>query len=241
MAAQEHLDPWGHPQSKVFIAYPHNPVPYVQIAPPNVTEVLLRNPGMTEEEVQRLAKEEVIRHAQAEEKGIEANKRLVFQFAQFLQKSAVTVLYDQMLTDSGASNLMKWSQQHIEDSDFVILIVTPSLCDFLFNEVPPEKEYLFIGDFLYNLVHNPPADKPLLPVFLERVKDIGLLPKALEASTSYEIWPPFSLECIPRNDELESLYARLTGQNRYEQPKPPLSGPIKLAPRRKRRKSLSKP
>lgn len=236
MAGQERPDPWRYLQPKVFIAYPHNPVPYVQIAPPNVAEVLLHNPGMMEEEVRHMAKEEILRHAQAEEKAIEANKKLVYRFAQFLQKNAIIVSYDQMLTDTGASNLMKWSQQQIEDSDFVILIVTPSLCDFLSNEVPAEEEYLFVGDFLYNLIHNPPANKPLLPVFLERVKDIGFLPKALEASTSYEIWQPFSIEHTPRNDDLESLYARLTGQNRYEQPKPPPSGPVKLPPRRKRRK-----
>ena len=185
MAGQECPDPWHYPQPKVFIAYPHNPVPYVQIAPPNVTEVLLHNPGMMEEEVRHLAKEEILRHARAEEKAIEANKKLVYRFAQFLQKNAIIVSYDQMLTDTGASNLTKWSQQQIEDSDFVILIVTPSLCDFLSNEVPAEEEYLFVGDFLYNMIHNPPANKPLLPVFLERVKDIGFLPKALEASPNW--------------------------------------------------------
>ena len=229
---------WG-PLPKVFIAYAHNPLPYVQIAPPDSDKVIQSNPEMSTEMVHERWEEEVARHMRREEKAIEDNKLLVYHLATFLQKSSIAVAYDQLLTDVGTSNLMKWSQEQIKDSDFVILIITPSFCNFLFDEVPPEKEYLFAGHYLYNLIHNPPLNKSLLPVFLNQVKDIQLLPKALEASICYEIWEPFDVQHGPRNDDLESFYALLTRQNRYEQPKPPSGGPVKIPPpRRKRSKSV---
>jgi len=234
---QRHLE-WG-PLPKVFIAYAHNPLPYVQIAPPDSDKVIQSNPEMSTEMVHERWEEEVARHMRVEEKAIEGNKLLVYHLATFLQKSSIAVAYDQLLTDVGTNNLMKWSQEQIEDSDFVILIITPSFCNLLSNEVPPEKEYLFAGHYLYNLIHNPPLNKPLLPVFLNQVKDIQLLPKALEASICYEIWEPFDVQHVPRNDDLESFYALLTRQNRYEQPKPPPGGPVKIPPpRRKRSKSI---
>ena len=235
---QRHYHPeWGL-LPKVFIAYAHSPIPYVQIRPPDISEVIQSNPGMSAETVHERWEEEVMTRMLREEKAVEGNKSLVYHLATFLQKSNIAVVYDQLLTDVGTSNLMKWSQQQIEDSDFVILIITPSFCLFLSNQVPPEKEYLFAGDYLYNLIHNPPPNKPLLPVFLNQVKDIQLLPKALEATTCYEIWEPFDVHRVPRNDDLESLYALLTRQNRYEQPKPLPGGPVKL-PRPRRRRSKS--
>jgi len=224
---RQHHPEWGH-LPKVFIAYAHNPLPYVQIVPPDSDKVIQSNPEMSTEMVHERWEEEVARHMRGEEKAIEDNKLLVYHLATFLQNSSIAVAYDQLLTDVGTSNLMKWSQEQIEDSDFIILIITPSFCNFLSNEVPPEKEYLFAGHYLYNLIHNPPLNKPLLPVFLNQVKDIQLLPKALEASICYEIWEPFDVQHVPRNDDLESFYALLTRQNRYEQPKPPPGGPVKI-------------
>ena len=228
---------YNHPEHgllpKVFIVYAHNPSEYSQIAPPNIQEVLQANPQLTEDDVWRQHEDEVVRHDAQEKNGITESERMVERFALFLQESHIAVAYDLLLRDTGADNVMKWAQEQIEDSDYVILIISPSFRNFLEGKwfFPFEQEPLFSGHYLYNLV-NSPRDVRLLPVFLNRLKDSTLLPKALEASTTFEVFEPFNVH----TEDLRSLYGILTKQRLNEAPKVPTI--VKLKPRKNRCKYI---
>lgn len=208
---------------KVFVVYAHNPGEYLQIRPPNVDEVMRKDPSMTRELIQQRYEREKIQLSTQTEENIRKHKLLVREFSDFLQSSGVAVAYDQLLADTGTDNLMRWTEQQIEDSDYVILIVTPSLREFLTNPsyASRDEEYIFSGHTLYNLIHSPPSrpNSPLglgvlcfLPVFLESTKNLGFLPKTLEAGSCYEIWKPFDVQ-RPQGDDLVSLYTLLTRQS----------------------------
>lgn len=225
---QKHPDNPAETLPKVFIAYPRKPTLYTQIAPPVLES------GTSEEEQSELWQERVVQHERDAEAEIREHEETVKRFANFLQQSSVAVAYDLLVRDTGVGNITRWCQTQIEDSDYVILIVTPSFCSFLKGECPQEKEPLFSSDYLYNLIHFPPQKLQFLPVFLCRPKDLSLLPKALVASSVYEVWenyrPPF-------DGDLEALYCRLTKQNRYEAPVP-MSQPFKIQGRRRRCKMM---
>lgn len=237
---QRQILPDGRPGYKVFIAYPHNPEEYTQQAQPDVDSLITQNPELTAEVIWREFLEAAKRHEEALKQRIAGHEQLVRRFARFLQGAQVAVSYDQLLTDTGAANVKLWMEQQINDSDFIILIVTPSFYQFLTDKslVPPGKESTFVGHDLYNYIHNPPPNIRILPVFLNRWKDVSLLPKSLEAASLYEIWEPLHVSSqAPRQDDLEALYCLLTKQNRYQQPQPPTgSSIVKIPPRRRRRK-----
>ena len=224
---QRHPDNPAETLPKIFIAYPHKPTLYTQIAPPVVES------GASEEELSELWRqyeERVIQHERDAEAEIREHEETVKRFADFLQQSSIAVAYDLLVRDTGVGNITRWCQAQMEDSDYVILLVTPSFCSFLKGEGPQEKEPLFSSDYLYNLIHFPPQTLQIIPIFLCRPKNLSLLPKALVASSVYEVWenyrPPF-------DGDLEALYCRLTKQNRYEPPVP-LTRPFKIQSRRKR-------
>ena len=209
---------------KVFIAYPHNPEGYVYIEPPDESQVLLRNPGLSREQIQDQYLKECRDNEERQESLMKCQAKLVLSFANFLEANSVAVAYDQLLTDVGSDNIMKWSQEQINDSDFIILIVTESFSEFLRTVVPP-TEPIFTGDYLYNLIHDPP--KPLIPVFLDQRKDHSLLEECNSMVTSYEIFQPFD-PSRNNSDDFLALYARLTKQDRFAPPRPPTSGPVNV-------------
>lgn len=200
---QRHVDGTFGELSKVFIVYPHNP------------QIYTWNP------VEQQRKEEAARR----EEVIKQHNQLVHHFAQFLQSMKIAVAYEGMLTDAFTSNYMKWFQTQILSSDYVILIITESFCPFLMNQPPEDKEKIFTGNFLHTLIHNP--KKPLLPVFLNRPRNLDLLPDALRSSTTYTImstgYPPwFDVQMR----EMDSLFALLTRQSRIMPPPVVASVPI---------------
>ena len=206
---------------KVFIAYPRKPTSYKQLPPPpDATGELL---PQYEDHVVQLGEQ-----AQLE---VREHEETVKGFADFLSQQSIAVAYDLLVRDTGVDNITRWCQTQIEDSDYLILIVTESLCDFLNGKGPREKEPLFSSDYLYNLIHGHQQKLQIIPVFLFTPKKLSYVPKALEASSMYEIWGNYR---EPLTDEgLTSLLARLTGQNRYQPPEP-LQAPIRIAPRRRR-------
>ena len=203
------------PCKTVFIAYPRNPEAYVNLeepegAPPHVMQEFLLD-----------AQENTRRREQA----IQEHMKLVRDFAEFLQRHHVKVYYDQQAEHSGCTNLMKWFEARIDESDYVILVATSSLLDFLEGEVPIEEEPLFVGDYLYNLIHL--STKHVLPLFLNRGKDGDLLPVNLKASSLFQVSIPFCIDPTQRrSDDLDKLYALLTGQDYYQPPPPPAPAPI---------------
>ena len=229
------MDPKRDPEhpsvAKVTIIYARNPEDYCLPAPPMHPDEL-ELPEHEEERVRYL--EEVGRAKLALKDGIRQHHALVKSLADFLCKYNVPVAHEQLTRDQGVDNLLKWVQKQVDDSDFVILVITPSLNVFLLERPPPEDEPLFVGDYLYNLINNrPPHLKGVLPVFINQVREHDIFPKSLEASTSYEIHQPFELDgSRQRSDDLHELYAVLTGQ--VLNPKPEACGVVKLRVQKKR-------
>lgn len=192
---QRQIDATHGELSKVFIVYPHNPEVY-KWSP--VREQQLEQEKKTKEDVR-------------------LHDKLVHHFAQYLESLKITVAYEYLLRDLATPNYMKWFQDQIADSDYVILIITNSFCHFLSNQPPEGKERIFTGHFLHTFVNNP--KKPILPVFLNRQRELDLLPDALRASTTYVVrassQPPYF---NVQQRELDSLYALLTKQNRVVRP-----------------------
>ena len=142
---------------------------------------------------------------------IRYHEQLVHKFATFLQHSGIAVAYDQLLYDSSVSNRKMWFEKQIEDSDYIILIITPSFHQFLGDSELPDDEYMFKGNYLYNIIDHP-GDLNFLPVFLDEKKNIDLLPPALRHIPSCEIQYPFDVQSQSRQDDLVKLYRLLTKQ-----------------------------
>ena len=201
---------------KVFIAYPHKPTAYQQYVPPQN--------AAGDPEFRRRFEEEVVAHGMAAEGEIRSQEEAVKKFADFLHTQLVTVYHDLLIRDTGTANIMRWCQQRIAESDYLIIITTPSLLQFLDGRCPPDKEPLFSADFLYNLIHSSPRrrsdGKPLemIPVFLGRPKNLEQVPLGLQGSSMYEVWDSEYRE--PLSEGITRLLCRLTRQNRYEPPPP---------------------
>lgn len=204
-------------KKSVFIAYPHNPEPYEYLDPPDTSDQIVLD--QFEQSRQRKAEEQA--------QNVDQHKKLVHDFAIFLQENHVNVSYDQQIDDIGCGNRMKWYEERIREADYIIVITTPSLVTFL-NEDAPDEEMLFAGEFFYTII-NLERTSDVLSVFLNRPKNSELLPTTLKAGNVYQIDKPFTLDS--RADDMERLYALLSGQNRFITPLPASTGPTPLRPR----------
>ena len=220
---------------KVFIAYPHNPSLYTEVAS-DIESYRQWYPGQPDHILQQTIDEVVQQHKIQQRDRIKQQEAKVYHLATFLQQACIAVAYDLLLSDVGAENIMRWCQEQIEDSDAVILIVTQSFNEFLNGEVPLESEQLFAGNYFSNFIHNP-REKKLLPVFIDQPVDTRLIPRCLEMCKLYSITTPFGL-C--RGDvDLDALYALLTRQDRFAPPAPlPGAGPIKVNTNRRPRSKI---
>ena len=204
---------------EVFIVYAHNPEEYTQLQPPEGAELETCDG-------KRTFLEKAKAHDQKMLYGIRQHEKLVKTFATFLERNGIRAVLDQHITDEGTDNRMKWAQGKIEGSRFVILIISRSFLPFLDGKPRPpvDKECIFSNDYLYNKIHFPGEGGPkFLPVFLNQKKDLSLLPKALMASTVYEIHEQEISDTSPLDiskcsESLLSLYCRVTGQNRCSRP-----------------------
>ncbi len=217
---QRFQDPQYGVLPKVFVVYPLNPAVYTWIDPPKPVE------QMNHDELQAFSSEAAL-HDQQQEEVVKNHQALIRRFAEFLQKSRIAVAYDQLLLDSGAENQMKWYQEQIADSDYAILVITPSFREFLESECPPEREHIFTGHYLHNLINRPPPNLRLLPVFLNQYTNVDLLPVALRAARVFQIFEPFDVQV----DDLSSLYAILTNQRLCEAPVS--DGVVRVKPKRR--------
>ena len=212
---------------KVFIAYPHKPTLYEQRAPPQNSA---GNP-----EVWRQFEEEVVAHELAAKREVHDHETAVQRFADFLTSQSVAVAYDLLVRDSGTPNIMRWCQHQIEDSHYLIIVATPSLCQFLDGKCPSDEEPIFSSDYLYNLIHSSPLKRDgrrleMVPLFLGAPKNLEMVPVALRGASMYEVWDREYTE--PLSEGMTSLLCRLTGQNRFQPPPP--RAPIIIQPRQKR-------
>lgn len=234
-----------HPElgllTKVFIVYAHNPERYTQIQPPgpaDIEQIKQSDSSKTYDVIWQKYDQECLDHERERDEAIALHERKVFEFATFLRENSIAVSYDRLLDDKGAPNKLRWSEQQIRDSDYALLIVTPSLRPFLDRAPEEEKEFIFRGDYLYNLLHHTPHGLGILPVFLDRCKDPALLPKAREAGTMYEVRSPFEVASGERPDDLISLYRVLTRQPGFVLPPPKPQGVVRLKPKRSCKSAL---
>ena len=216
---------------KVFIAYPRKPTFYEQRAEPDGAR---DNPVL-----RQLYEEEVARLGRDAELEVEAHKETVCSFARFLQSQSIAVAYDLSIRDRGEPNVMSWCEAQIADSDYLILVVTPSLLSFLSTDCPSEEGPLFSSHYLYNLIHTNPKRKDgrpleIIPLFLYREKNLDQVPTALRGGSIYEVWDREYR--LPLSEDLTALLCRLTGQNRYEPPPPQKQ--FTIAPRPPRSESF---
>ena len=179
----------GAAEVKVFILSPHNPNEYVHILPP---DELQQHP---EQHPELLREYEVeVEESKARMEGeIDEHQRLMTRLAHCLEARGITVTGVHQLRDSAVSNIVQWADEQIKNSNFVILIITPSFSKFLEKLPPPEKECLFgaSGGYVSRLLHHPPEGVTFFPVFLNQFEDMNLLPITLRGGPLYEIFEPF--------------------------------------------------
>lgn len=203
---------------KLFIAYVQNPDQYEIYHPPVPPERLMADMDLLTKYLKERAAHETIQKMK-----IERHRSAVRRLAQYLTSCGVSVAYDQCWEGTQLDNRLKHYEAQIRDSDYVLLVITPSFTHYLANEAPDE-EILFVDNFLYNMTTvAQPEGTRFIPVFLNREKDISLVPMSLVSSTMYVIREPLD---VYRGD-LYSLYALLTNQNVMERPEP-LGKPIPL-------------
>ncbi len=189
------------------ILYTHNPFEYTEV------QRIMREDGTI------LNEQEILEHEDKRRITIKENQQAVSRFARFLQKYGIPVAYDQLLWDTSADNSLRWLHQQIVESKYIILIITPSLNPFLTaREMPStEREVIFTGPFLYNLLHSSENENQFLPVFLNRSKDTDLLPLTLKhAVHMYEVHDEnFEQDLkspVGEERDLQRLYRLLTNQ-----------------------------
>ena len=188
---------------KVTVVYAHNPNLYKQIKPPEIRNetTLAQYEG------------ELIENERHMEHNITEQKKLVKEFVAFLKSLGISVAYDQQIDDSPVDNRRLWIQNHIKNSDYVIFIITPSFVPFVEGGVTPEKEMIFQGQYLHNLISNPGKNQVLVSVFLNSPRDCKQIPKALETGNIFELWTPFEGKerC---KDDLLSFHSFIMGKKK---------------------------
>lgn len=188
---------------KATIVYAHNPDLYEWIEPPIIKD----KATLAQHERELVENEERMEHDIAEQ------KELVKEFVAFLQSLGITVAYDQLIDDCAVNNRRLWIQNHIKNSGYVIFIITPSFVPFIENDVTPEREMIFQGPYLHNLISNPGKNQVLVSVFLNRPRDCEQVPKALETGNIFELWTPFEQE-ERRKDDLFSFCNFILGKKK---------------------------
>ena len=208
---------------KIFIAYVQNPDEYEIYHPPVPPERLMADMDLLTKCVKERAAHETIQKTK-----IERHRSAVRRLAEYLTNGGVAVAYDQYWEDKQLDSRLQHYEAQIRDSDYVLLVITPSFNHYLTNEAPDE-EILFANNFLYNMITIArPQGTHFIPLFLNRDKDVSLVPMSLASSTMFVIREPLDLY----RGDLYSLYALLTNQNVTERPELP-GMPVSL-PRRRR-------
>ena len=157
---------------------------------------------------------EVIDHEGDQEKRIKLHEESVERFAGFLQSLDITVAYEKQLDDQHVQSKLKWLIENVEKSDFVVLMITPSLNQLLTKEDIPENETFFKGETLSNMIHgyvnkSDGSRIKFVGVFLNTPKCLNNVPSGIAASNSYDVFEPFELK-DGRRDNLATFISLVT-------------------------------
>ena len=198
------MDPQVGRIKKVFIAYVHNPDEYEVYVPPCRPEQLL------DPNILRIAIQHKMEHEQIQRDNIRRHTETVKRLAVFLTERGVPVVYDDYFNGSHVSNRLQQYEQQIVDSDYVLLVITPSMNYYLTNVAPIDEEILFTEDFLFNLMTvKKPQGTHFIPVFINCQHDTGLVPTFLASAKSYAITEPF--DC--HSGDLRDMYCLFTNRS----------------------------
>ena len=204
-----------HLLPKATIIYAQNPEIYQQIARPDVQALLRQHLTLTREQIETQYEAEIFENERQMEENIRENKELVAMFASFLTGLSITVVYDQDLDDRYVPSKTQYMYEQIKDSDYVILVITPSLVSLLTKA--PQEELIFMGPYLHNLIRSPGRNNSgkeikIICVFLDRPRNIELVPTELKTGSIYELWQPFHLD-KERKDETQNFVKLMLGKN----------------------------
>ena len=209
---------------KVFLAYIQNPDVYEKYIPPYSWDQLI-----SDQSLQQRAREESACHEENQKRKKKEHTDLVKEFAEYLRENGVSVAYDGYFELENVECTHQLYEQQIRDSDFVLLVITPSLKFYLQNDPPVEEPMapLFQSKAMVNLmtVQIPPGTH-FVPIFLGRERDTNLVPVNLASASMYTICKPFDIT----KGDLYNLYSQFTNQTVA----PPEPGPPIELPRRPR-------
>lgn len=206
------IDPPPSRAYLVTVVYPQNPVVYTQIAPPDFQTIQRDNPGLTVDDINARYRDQVADNEASIKRNISVQRELVKQFVHFLQRLPVRVVYDQQLDDQHVESKTLWMQERIRDSDYVILVITPSFLHFMRRA--PKEEIFFQGPYLHNLIlglekKSDGSKIKVVCAFLNRPKCLNHAPADLRTGSIFELWKPFQRGGEERGDDLENFVSLL--------------------------------
>ena len=198
------IQPHSYPASQVTFIYSQNPVEYERIE--SIDESRL-----TTEQV-KLYEEEVIQKGRSRDITIKNHRDLVDRFATFISTFLhIKVAFDQQIDDIHTRNKLLWLEERVEESDYAILIITPSFLKFM--KKTPDEEIFFHSELISTLMKGLVKKKDgtivkVFCVFLNQAKNLDHVPVSLRIGHVFELWEPFHTD----DESTKAFASLLTGK-----------------------------
>ena len=176
------IQPHSYPASQVTFIYSQNPVEYERIE--SIDESRL-----TPEQYE----EEVIQKGRSRDITIKNHRALVDRFATFVSTFLhIKVAFDQQIDDIHTRNKLLWLEERVEESDYAILIITPSFHKFM--KKTPDEEIFFHSELISSLMRglvkkkNDGTKVGVICVFLNSSVHFPYIPSSLRVGNIFELW-----------------------------------------------------
>ena len=175
----------------------------------------IRPPVQITDSQERMFDDEVCTNEDKRWKNTEEHVQRVIRFAAFLELCGITVAHEQQLDDKYVSSKLLWLEEMVEISEYIVLIITPSLPVLLRQKDVPNEETFFKGDLLRNLIsgHVKRKDRSEIKfvcVFLNSPIEPALIPDARATGYSYCLMEPFDIQ-PGRADNIEAFMSLIEG------------------------------
>ena len=195
-------------EKSVLLISAKNPRKNLQLRPPA---------QMTDSQKQKFDNEVCI-NEDKRWKNTEEHMQRVKRLAIFLESRGITVAHEQQLDDTYVSSKLAWFEEMVEISEYIVLIITPSLPVLLRQKDVPNEETFFKGDFLRNLISGHVERKDgneikFVCVFLNSAIDPALIPGARATGYSYCLMEPFDIQ-PGRADNIEAFMSLIEGHRK---------------------------
>ena len=143
----------------------------------------------------------------------------VRDLADYLRNYGVNCTIDQYYKDSPPPSWQQWMEQQIEESQFVLMVCSPSYSHLISRKKAATMAQRGLGSqfeglIMYGCLSKDPsvARRKFIPVFFGR-RVTEQIPTVVADSTSYEILFPLDMT-MPEQKDLMRLCKRLLGQDR---------------------------